>query len=202
LGDLAVLGKDLSDGNRLKYGNTLQGGDLKWLLSLGLEKKQILQYIYPSDQEMDKSGIRIIFMDYFMKEFSHFANSNYAALRGLSIRESNPLKNPEYFGTSMLDEDFININMYIRYLKFGFGRTSDLVNEEIRYGRMTREEGINLVSKYDGNYDPEILVRFCNYIEISIDEFWQTVEKYINFQLFEKVGTGKYHPKFKVGISL
>lgn len=202
LGDLAVLGKDLSDGNRLKYGNTLQGGDLRWLLSLGLEKKQILQYIYPSDQEMDKSGIRIVFMDFFMKEFSHFASSNYASLRGLSIRESNPLKNPEYFGTSMLDEDFININMFIRYLKFGFGRTSDLVNEEIRYGRMTREDGIKLVSKYDGNYDPEILVKFCNYIEISEDEFWQTVEKYINFQLFEKVSTGKYLPKFKVGIGL
>ena len=203
LGDLAVLGKDLSDGNRLKYGNTLQGGDISWLLSIGLTKGQILQYLYPSDSEMDKANIRIVFMDYFMKEFSLFSNSNFSALRGLHIKKSNPLINPEYYGTSMLDEDFININMYIRYLKFGFGRTTDIVNEEIRYGRMTREEGIKLVSNYDGNFDQDILNHFCIFINITENQFWDTVDLYVNKNLFKKNTNGKgYTPKFKVGVDL
>jgi N-acetyl sugar amidotransferase len=138
LGELGVQGKDAIDGNRLKYSNTLQGGNVDWLLSLGLKRKDILQYIYPCDDEMNRAKIRIVFLDYFMKEFSHSLNGTYSALRGLSIRAADPLKNPELYGTSMLDEDFINVNMFIRYLKFGFGRTSDIVNEEIRYGRMTR----------------------------------------------------------------
>ena len=37
----------------------------------------------------------------------------------------------------------------IKYYKYGFGRTSDYVNEEIRIGRISREEGIKLVEKYD-----------------------------------------------------
>lgn len=202
LGEMGVLGKDLSDGNRLKYSNTLQGGNFNWLLDIGIEKKQILQYVYPSDEEMDKASIRIVFLDYFMNEFSLTTNGNFSLLRGLHTKLPNPLINPDLTGTSMVDEDFININMMLRYLKFGFGRTSDLMNEEIRYGRITRGEAAVIVSKYDGNFDEEILRRFCNYIEISISEFWAITDRYVNKELFERVDEGVYKPKFKVGVGL
>jgi N-acetyl sugar amidotransferase len=202
LGELGVQGKDASDGNRLKYSNTLQGGNIDWLLSIGFTKKDILQYIYPSDDEMNRAEIRIVFLDYFMKEFSHSLNGTYSALRGLSIRAANPIKNPELYGTSMLDEDFINVNMFIRYLKFGFGRTTDIVNEEIRYGRMSREIGVDLVEKYDGNYDYEIIKQFCQYIGVTIDEFWGVVDRFVNPLLFIKKGTGHYERRFKVGLGV
>lgn len=202
LGEMGVLGKDLSDGNRLKYSNTLAGGNFNWLLDIGVSRKQILQFIYPSDQDMDRAKIRIVFLDYFMKEFSMQANGKFSATRGLHIKKSNPLVNPDLTGTSMVDEDFINVNMMIRYLKFGFGRTTDFVNEEIRYGRITRSEAIELVAKYDGNFDQEILERFCNYIEISVSEFWQIVDRYVNKSLFERISEGVYKPLFKPGEDL
>jgi N-acetyl sugar amidotransferase len=202
LGEMGVLGKDLSDGNRLKYSNTLQGGNVNWLLDIGIEKKQILQYVYPTDEELDKANIRIVFLDYFMKEFSLMANANFSVLRGLHTKKPNPLINPDVTGTSMVDEDFININMMLRYLKYGFGRTTDLVNEEIRYGRMTRDEAIKLVSLYDGNFDSDILVRFCNYIQISVHDFWEIADGYVNKTLFERKAEGVYVPKFKVGVGL
>jgi N-acetyl sugar amidotransferase len=202
LGDMGVLGLHASDGNRLKYSNTLGGGSVDWLTSAGFEFRNILQYIYPSDDEMLRANIKIVFMDYFMKDFTSYANGNYAALRGLSIRESNPHLDPDYFGTSMLDEDFININMYVRYLKFGFGRTSDIVNIEIRAGRMSRDYGIDLVKRFDGNYDPSLVEKFCAYIDIPVDEFWRVVDRYVNQDLFEKTSRGVYRPKFQVGIGI
>ena len=99
----------------------------------------------------------------------------------------------------MLDEDFINTNMHMRYLKFGFGRATDIVNIEIRAGRMTREEGIKIVNKFDGSYDPKVVKQFCEYIEISIDEFWETTEKFVNKKLFRKIETGRYERIFEVG---
>ena len=201
LGDMGVLGSHASDGNRLKYSNTLGGGSVDWLTSSGFELKNILQYIYPSDEEMERANIKIVFMDYFMKDFTSYSNGNFAALRGLSIRQSNPFIDPDYFGTSMLDEDFININMYVRYLKFGFGRTSDIVNLEIRDGRLSREEGISLVERFDGNYDPLLIDKFCSYIRITLEEFWEVVEQYANKDLFEKSANG-YQPKFTVGIGV
>jgi len=202
LGDMGVLGSEPFDGNRLKYSNTLEGGNITWLISEGFKTREILQYIYPGDEEMERANLRIVFMDYFMKDFSQLANGNFSALRGLSVRQPNPNLDPDLFGTSMLDEDFININMYIRYLKFGFGRTNDIVNLEIRAGRMTREEAIRLVKQFDGNYDPSILEKFCAYLEISIPTFWETIDQYFNPDLFEKVDVGVYRPKFKVGVGL
>jgi N-acetyl sugar amidotransferase len=202
LGEMGVLGVHASDGNRLKYSNTLGGGSIDWLVAAGFEPRKILQYIYPSDEEMQRANLRIVFMDYFIKDFTSLANGNYSALRGLTIRKADPTTDPDFFGTSMLDEDFININMYIRYLKFGFGRTSDIVNLEIRAGRMTREHGIELVRRYDGNYDKSLVEKFAAYIDISMDDFWTTVDKYVNKKLFEKIGNREYRPKFKIGVGI
>jgi N-acetyl sugar amidotransferase len=199
LGDMGTLGAHPGDGNRLKYSNTLGGGNIQWLLDAGFKINQILQYIYPSDEEMERANIKIVFMDYFMKDFTARTNGDYAALRGLSVRETDPNNDPDYFGTSMLDEDFININMHIRYLKFGFGRTSDIVNQEIRSGRMSRERGIELVKRFDGNYSASLVTAFCLYLGISLNEFWTVVDRFVNKNLFEKKCLGTYIPKFDVG---
>jgi hypothetical protein len=171
-------------------------------LAAGFERKELLQYRYPSDDEMAQANIRIIFMDYFMGEFTAHSNGTYAALRGLSMKAADPTVEPDYFGTGMLDEEFININMYIRYLKFGFGRTSDIVNTEIRFGRMTRDEGVELVERFDGNYNPDLFEAFAEYIGISPAECWDVIDRFVNQDLFDKRGNGDYVRRFKVGVGL
>ena len=202
LGELGTKRELPYDGNSIKYNNTLSGGNIDWLLSSGIEMNKLIQYKYPSDHDMDLANLKIIFMDYFMKDFSQLTNGIFASLRGLSVREPNPKIDPDYFGTSMLDEDFINTNMYIRYLKFGFGRASDIVNIEIRAGRLTRDEGIEIVEKFDSNYDEEVLDKFCEYIDISTKTFWSIVDKYVNKKLFKKVKNNIYEPLFKVGLGI
>ena len=202
LGDLGMKGKSASDGNKLKYSNTLNGGDITWMLNEGVKKTDILQFTYPSDEEMKKASLRIVFLAHFWKDFSIFTNGNISALRGLQTRKISPADNADHWGTSMLDEDFFILNMMIKWLKFGFGRASDNINEEIRYGRVTREQGIKIVELFDGKCSDEIIDRFCRYIEISLAEFWQVVDKYVNKSLFTKTGIGQYQPKFKVGIGL
>lgn len=202
LGDLGVLGSSGSDGNRLKYSNTLSGGDISWILKENLKKNQVLQFTYPSDEVMEKAKLKIVFLSHFWKDFSIFTNGNISSLRGLTIRGSDPQKNADHWGTSMLDEDFFIMNMMIKWLKFGFGRTTDNVSEEIRYGRLSRDEGIKIIEMFDGKCSQEIIEAFCNYIEINISDFWEVVDRFVNKDLFEKIGTGKYLPKFKVGIGL
>jgi N-acetyl sugar amidotransferase len=202
LGDLGVKGKSGSDANNLKYSNTLAGGDISWILNEGIHKKEVLQYTYPSDEEMERAKLRIVFLAHFWKDFSIYTNGNVTVLRGLDVRPEDPEGNADHWGTSMLDEDFFIMNMMIKWLKFGFGRASDNINEEIRYGRVSREEGIRIVKKFDGKCSSEIIKRFCRYIEISVKEFWEVVDRFVNKELFEKKGEGIYEPKFEVGIGL
>lgn len=199
LGDSGVQGKSGADGNRLKYSNTLAGGDISWILKNEIKRNQILQYCYPPDEDMEKAGLRIFFLGHFWKDFTMVDNGNFASLRGLHIRDESPDDIGAYLGVSMLDEDFIPVNMMIKYLKFGFGWNNDQVNEEIRNGRMTREFAIKLVERYDGKCSDKIIKRFCDYIEISVEEFWRVVDGYVNKALFEKDSNGKWVRNFKIG---
>ena len=202
IGDLNVLGKKGYDGNNLRRMNTLGGGDFTWLLRDGVKRNQVLQYLYPSEKEMDKADIRITFLGYFWKDWSLVDNGNYAALRGLEVRNEKPWHIGDAVGISALDEDWISLNQMIKYLKFGFGKVTEYVVEDIRIGRITRGQGISLVERFDGSCSDEYIQSFCQYIEISIAKFWEQVDKSVNADLFVKEGLGKYTPKFKVGVGL
>ncbi len=73
----------------------------------------------------------------------------------------------------------------------------------IRLGEISRDEAIEIVEKYDGKCSAKYIDEFCNYIEISSGEFWDTVEKFSNADLF-KIDKINHciSPKFKVGIGI
>ena len=201
LGDLNVMGKSGSDGNRLKHMNTLAGGDMTGLISSEIGKSDILQYCYPSDAEMENANLRIVFLGYFWKNWSLVENGMFAVLRGLDIRDEPPQDIGDYVGVTSLDENWVTFNQMIKFLKYGFGRISDYVNEDIRNGRMTREEGIKLVERYDGMCSPKYIESFCRYIGISVEEFWAKVDMSVNKNLFMKDTMDQWVKKFKVGIN-
>ena len=89
------------------------------------------------------------------------------------------------------------MNQYLKYLKLGFGHVTDQVCEAIHQGMMTRSEAVDLVKKYDSACSDKYIKLFCEYIEMSIDEFWSIVDKHVNRDLFEK-NNGKWQPKFEV----
>jgi N-acetyl sugar amidotransferase len=199
LGDLGVKGKTGSDGNNLRNMNTLGGGNINWLLNDEIKKNDVLQYVYPSEEEMAKANLRITFLGYFWKDWSLVNNGIYASLRGLDIRNEPPEDIGDYLGVTSLDEDWVTFNQMIKYLKFGFGRITDYVNEDIRNKRMSRKEGIELLELYDGKCSNKYIESFCKYIEISIDEFWSIVDKNVNTDLFTKDLNGVWEKKFKIG---
>jgi hypothetical protein len=90
----------------------------------------------------------------------------------------------------------------IKYYKFGFGRVTDYVNEEVRLGRISRDEGISLVEKYDDACSPEYIAAFSVYIGLSVDDFWKKVHASVNRDLFDIGSDGRITRRFKVGVGL
>jgi N-acetyl sugar amidotransferase len=199
LGDLNTMGKTGWDGNSVRNMNTLKGGNPNWMLGEGISKSRILQYYYPTEKEMDRAGIQIVYLGYFWKDWALVDNANYAIVNGLEVRKEQPLEIGDPYGVTSLDEDWVGMNQMIKYLKFGFGRTMDYVNEEIRRGRMTRDEGIELVQLYDGTCGEAYIESFCSFIDITLDQFWETVDRSVNKDLFEKNSKGKWVRKFEIG---
>jgi N-acetyl sugar amidotransferase len=72
-------------------------------------------------------------------------------------------------------EDHANdVHDYLKFLKFGYGRATDDASTEIRHGRMTRRQGINMVHKYD-SVEPSTLEEYCDFLGITSADFYSVV---------------------------
>lgn len=202
LGDLKTLGKTGYDGNNLRYMNTLSGGALDWMLETGVDLRQLIPYQYPSPEEFDRHGLQIVYLGWFLGDWSLVNNGMHSSSHGLKIREDGVANTGDLLGVSALDEDWVTLNQMIKYYKFGFGRVTDYVNEEIRLGRISRDEGIRLVIAYDDACAPGYIASFCEYIGISVDDFWSRVRAAANPALFHVDDAGRPRRKFDVGVGL
>lgn len=202
LGDLKTLGRTGYDGNNLRYMNTLSGGALDWIREAGFELKDLIPYQYPTAEEFDRHHLQIVYLGWFLGDWSLVNNGMYSAAYGLEIREDTVANTGDLHGVTSLDEDWVTLNQMIKYYKFGFGRVTDYVNEEIRLGRITRAGGIELVEQYDDACGPNYIEAFSDYIGISVAQFWDKVHASVNRQLFDIQPGGRITRKFKVGVGL
>jgi N-acetyl sugar amidotransferase len=202
LGDLKTLGRTGYDGNNLRYMNTLSGGGLEWMLASNFLDRELLPYLYPKPEEFDRAKLQIVYLGWFLGDWSLVNNASYACANGLEIREDTFENTGDLYGVTSLDEDWVTLNQMIKYYKFGFGRVTDYVNEEIRLGRMTRAQGITLVEQHDDACSDEYLESFCAYIDIPIAKFWEHVRASVNQNLFSVEQDGTIRRKFKVGVGL
>lgn len=196
-----VGGSETGNANKVKYNNTLAGGQPTDLIGDGVEIKDVLPYIYPDDNIMEKANLSIVYMGYYIKDFNNQDNADFAIRNGMMVRSDLPENTGTIFNFDGLDDDFIQVNQMLKYYKLGFGKATDEACEAIRLGRMTREEAIDLVSKYDGRCAPKYIKAFCDYLGITESEFWRVVDGFVNRNLFAKCSkTSKWSPKFVVGI--
>ena len=202
LGDMKSLGRNGYDGNNLRNLNTLAGGNYKWLVEAGLNKYNLISFLYPTPKEFDYSNIQIIYLGWFWNNWSIMRNAKYALTSGLKIRDDIVEDTGDITSVNALDEDWVSLNQMIKYYKYGFGRVSDYVNEAIRYKDITRDEGIKLLEKYDGSCGEKYIQDFCKYIDITLEEFWSHVRKSVNKDLFYIDLNGQIKRKFKVGVGL
>ena len=201
LGDLKTLGKTGYDGNNLRNMNTLGGGGIDWMLEEGFSIKDLIGYQYPSHKEFDDANLQIIYLGWFLGDWSYINNGIYSSLNGLGIKDDG-IFNGDPQGISALDTDWVSLNQMIKFLKFGFGNVTDYINEEIRLGRCTRDEAIRIVEKYDGLCSKKYLDSFCEYLEITLNQFWEQVHANTNKKLFSIKKNGKIEKQFKVGFGM
>ena len=199
VGDAAVRGFDEFDGNNLRRLNTLTAGGVEWLKESVRSPYLAAHYVYPNEVEFDRKKISIFYLGPAWDDWSNEDNATYASLQGLTLRPGEELVTGDLSNASMLDEEFTNINMMLKYYKYGFGRATDFVDEKIRSGLMTRDKAIEVVKKYDGVCSDEIIARFSAYVGISQDEFWDIANGWVNKNLFTITKSSRPTCKFEVG---
>ena len=95
------------------------------------------------------------------------------------------------------DQSLFALHMYLCYLKFGFGRALQDAGIEIRRGAMNRDQAVNLVKMYDGNYPENSIDTYLDYYQMEKNEFDSVIDKWANKDLFQKID-GLWQPTFEV----
>lgn len=113
-----------------------------------LNKKELDPWIYPSDDEIDRVGVRGIYTEnYFFWE----ANEHLKLVKKKYgfLGQKEPFERT-YRKYSNLDDIYENgIHDYLKFVKFGYGRTTDHSSKDIRAKIMSRNKAIKEVRKRD-----------------------------------------------------
>ncbi|MBM3350153.1 MAG: N-acetyl sugar amidotransferase, partial [Betaproteobacteria bacterium] len=93
-----------------------------------------------------------------------------------------------------LDNHQTGIHDYFKFLKFGFGRATDLACLHIRRDRLTRQDGIDAVKRLDGKFPWEYLGKHLDDIlrplNMDVDEFIRVCDKFTNKKIFKRDVSG------------
>lgn len=163
-----------------------------------IAKDNLQFYWHPSVQELKELGMQMHWFSYYKKwvpqENFYYAVENTDFKTNLDGRSEGT-----YSKYASLDDKTDGFHYYMGYIKFGIGRATSDAAHEIRDGHLTREEGVALVQRYDGEFPKKYFKEFLEYLGITENRFWEAVNFYrsISPHLWECVN-GEWKLKHKV----
>ena len=178
----------------------MKGTTIDELIQYGVETKDYMKdvdvskwdltfYRAPDPDEMRQKNISEFYFFGHYKEWTPQENFYYAA------EHTNFEPNPErsegtYSKYASLDDKMDGFHYYMRYIKFGLGRCMEDAAHEIRDGHITREEGIALMERFEGEFPQKYYQDFLNYLGIDDNHFHQVVDSWRLDHIWENTPNG------------
>ena len=158
-------------------------------------ENQLYWFLYPPKKDIERVKPEICHWSYF-EDFVNYHHYIVAKEKlGLVERDQRNIGAIENF--SATDTNLIHLYFYMMYIKFGFGRTTSEIGNEIRRGAMSRSQAINLTKKLDGEFPEEHIDSYLENYDMTLDEFNEVIDKWANKELFTKKD-GRWSPLFEL----
>ena len=147
-------------------------------------------YQMPSQQQIDALQPEMHWFSFYKKWIPQ--ENYYYAVENTGF-QANPDGRSEgtYSKYASLDDKTDGFHFYLAFIKFGIGRATSDAAHEIRDGHLTREEGMALVHRYDGEFPKKYFKEFLEYLNITEADFWDVVNHFreLSPHLWEKRGS-------------
>lgn len=154
--------------------------------AFGFEENELIPYTYPSDEELKSVGVTGLFLGHY---FPWDGMSNALVAQAHGFKSYGLPVEGSMVDYENLDNYQHGIHDYFKFLKFGFGRATDIASLHIRRGRITRQQGLQIVRMRDGKYPTTYLGKnldqILSRIDVSIEEFDEICGRFTNKRLFE-----------------
>jgi N-acetyl sugar amidotransferase len=152
-------------------------------ISEEMSKKELTAFFGPNDEELESKGITAIFLGYYL-EWSPQMTLDVATKHGFHVRKEGPKTG--YYNYADIDDNFISIHHFVKWYKFGFTRLFDNLSIEIRDGRITRDEALDILRQYGEQIPHEDIHEFCDFVGITREHFFKILEKFRNHNIWSQ----------------
>lgn len=191
-GPAAAEGKNVLDRRWLEEFGGMLGLRVTDLIGLmGITPRDLIPYQYPSTEELQRVGVTGLFLGHYLP-WDGLANTLIAVANGF---ESYPtVIEGSIVNYENVDNHQTGIHDYFKFLKFGFGRGTDLACMHVRRDRITRQDALEVVRIHDGNfpwtYLGKPLEKILRPLSLSIDDFIKICDRFTNKKIFLRDAKG------------
>ena len=142
-------------------------------------------YIPLTKNELSESNIQFNYLGYYLKWDQQ--ENYYYAVKNTGFEPNPERTEGSYSKHSSIDDKIDPFHYYTTLIKFGLGRSTYNAAQEIREDKITREEGVALVKKYDMEFPNKYFREFLDYINLKEDDFWKIIDANRPDHLWHKV---------------
>ncbi|MDX8400574.1 MAG: N-acetyl sugar amidotransferase [Gallionellaceae bacterium] len=141
-------------------------------------------YIPPSADFLESKGVEVHYLGYYLKWDPQ--ECYYYAVENTGFQANSERTEGTYSKYSSIDDQIDMFHYFTTLIKFGIGRATYDAAQEIRNEKITREEGVTLIRKYDQEPPQKYFKEFLEYIDITEEQFYATVDKFRSPHLWNK----------------
>jgi N-acetyl sugar amidotransferase len=135
----------------------------------GLDLNDLAPYFPPNPADLRRNNVEVHYLGYYLKW--HPQGCYYYAVEHGGF-EASPERTPgTYSKYNSIDDKIDDLHYWTTHVKFGIGRATYDAAQEIRSGDITRDEGVALVKRFDGEWPARFEDELMQYLSIPEKEF-------------------------------
>lgn len=153
-----------------------------------IQISDLMAFLPATADELERVNIQVHYLGYYLRwnpqEVYYYAVEN-TGFKARPFRTQGT-----YSKYNSIDDKIDDLHYYTTFIKFGIGRATYDASQEIRNLHITREEGVSLVKKFDGEFPDRYFDEIMDYIEMEPDHFHQLCDQFRSPHLWTKTAEG------------
>lgn len=142
----------------------------------GVALSDLLPYLPADYRELENAQIEVHYLGYYVKWTPQ--ESYYYAVENTGFQARPFRTEGTYSKYNSIDDKIDDLHYYTTYIKFGLGRASYDASQEIRNNHLTRDEGVALVKRFDGELPQRYLRDVMDYLGMEAEYFLRLCDKF------------------------
>jgi len=206
--------------NQAEYGNTIEENDrptmqpsffmeesnIDKLFLGGVTAKQLIEeykinindlnpYLPVEPERLINIGTEVHYLGYYIRWDPQ--ECYYYSAENTGFQANNERTEGSYSKYDSIDDRIDPLHFYTMFIKFGIGRATKDAAQEIRNGKINREEGVALVHRYDSEFPGKYFKEILEYMDINEEKFWEIIDNARSPHLWKKE-QGEWKLKYQV----